>query len=84
MFYQGLGCIEARRVSHTDYVYFETLSKSNMLMKIDRNWKGLRGSYKKLFDIKCIIFPLKLYSGVLRNGLNRAYCSVSARLKCQF
>ena len=21
---------------------------------------------------------------VLRNGLNRAYCSVSARLKCQF
>ena len=23
-------------------------------------------------------------SEVLRNGLNRAYCSVSARLKCQF
>ena len=23
-------------------------------------------------------------SHVLRNGLNRAYCSVSARLKCQF
>ena len=24
------------------------------------------------------------FDGVLRNGLNRAYCRVSTRLKCQF
>ena len=32
-----LGCIEPGRVPHTDYVYVEAISKSNMLMKIDRN-----------------------------------------------
>ena len=30
-------CIEAGSVPHTDYVYFEVISKSNMLMKFDRN-----------------------------------------------
>ena len=29
--------IEAGRVPHTDYVCFEAVSKSNRLMKIDRN-----------------------------------------------
>ena len=30
-----MGGIEAGRVPHTDYVYFEPISKSNMLMKFD-------------------------------------------------
>ena len=34
---KGLGCIEADRVPHTDYVSVEAISKSNELMKIDRN-----------------------------------------------
>ena len=37
MVYKGLVCIEAGRVPHTDYVYFEAISKTNMLIKIDRN-----------------------------------------------
>ena len=32
-----LGYIEAGRVPHSDYVYLEAISKSNTLMKIDRN-----------------------------------------------
>ena len=35
--YQGLGCIEAGRVPHIDYVYFEAVSKRNTLVKFDRN-----------------------------------------------
>ena len=63
MGYKWLGCIEAGRVPHTDYVYFESISKSNMFMKLPRNRKRLRVSYKKLYDIKCIIKAFKLYRG---------------------
>ena len=59
--YIRAGCIEAGRVPHTDYVYFEAISKSNTLMNFDRNWKRLSGSYKTLYDIKCIILTLKMY-----------------------
>ena len=52
---KGLGCIEAGRVPHIDYVYCKAISKSNTLMKFHRNCKRLRGSYKKLYGIKCII-----------------------------
>ena len=48
MVYKGLDCIEAGRVLHTDYIYIEAVSKSNTLMKLDRNLKRLRASYKKL------------------------------------
>ena len=34
---QGLGCIEAGRVLHIDYVYVEAISNTNALMKFDRN-----------------------------------------------
>ena len=37
MVYKGLGCIEAVRVPHIDCVYVEAISKSNSLMKFDRN-----------------------------------------------
>ena len=37
MVYKGLGCIEADRVPHTVNIYFEAISKSNMLMKFARN-----------------------------------------------
>ena len=63
MVYKGLGCIEAGRVPHIDYVYCEAISKSNMLMKFHRNCKRLRGSYKKLCDIKSILLAFKLYRG---------------------
>ena len=63
MVYKGLGCIEAGRVTHTDYVYCEAISKSNTLMKFHRNRKRLRGLYKKLCDIKSIQLALKLYRG---------------------
>ena len=33
----GGGGIEAGRVSHTDYFYFEAISKRNSLMKFDGN-----------------------------------------------
>ena len=33
----GLECIEAGRVPHIDYAYVEVISKSNALMKFDRN-----------------------------------------------
>ena len=56
--YKGLWCIKAGHVPHIDYAYFEAISKSNMLVKFDRNWKKLRVSYKKLYDIKCVIFAL--------------------------
>ena len=55
MVYKGLGCIVAGRVLHIDYVYVEAISESNSLMKFDRNCKRLRGSYKKLCGIQCII-----------------------------
>ena len=42
------------RVPHIGYVNVVAISQSNTLMKFDRNWKRLRGSYKKLYDIKCI------------------------------
>ena len=61
MVYKGLGCIEAGRVPHIDYVYCEAISKGNRLMKFDRNLKRLKVSYKTLYDIKCIILALKLY-----------------------
>ena len=48
---------------HIDYVYCEAIFKSNTLMKFDRNLKRLRGSYKKLCDIKSILLALKLYRG---------------------
>ena len=43
---------------HIDYVHIEAISKSNWLMKFDRNLKRLRGSYKKIYGIKCIILGL--------------------------
>ena len=46
MVYKGLVCIEAGRVPHTEFVYFEAISKINTLMKFDRNGKRLRGSHK--------------------------------------
>ena len=55
MVYKGLEYIEAGRVPHIDYDYVEVISKSNALMKFDRNLKRLKGSYKKLCGIKCII-----------------------------
>ena len=58
MVYKGLGCIEASRVPHIDYVYVKIISKSTALMKFDGNRKRLRGSYKKLYGIKCIKFAL--------------------------
>ena len=58
MVYKGLGCIEAGSVSHIDYVYVKAISKSNSLMKNNRNRKRLRGSYKKIYGIKCIILGL--------------------------
>ena len=58
MVYKGPGCIEAGRVPHIDYVYVEAISKNNWLMKFDRNRKRLRGSYKKIYGIKCIILGL--------------------------
>ena len=33
----GLWCIKAGHVPHIDYVYFKAISKSNMLVKFDRN-----------------------------------------------
>ena len=65
MVYKGLVCIEAGRVPHIDYVYFEALSKNNTVIKFDRNWKRMRESYKKLYGIKYIILALKLYSGCI-------------------
>ena len=38
---------------------------------------------KTWFDIVFVFFLTK-GEPLLRNGLNRTYCSVSARLKCQF
>ena len=35
MVYKELWCIEDGRVPHIDYLYFEAISKSNTLMKID-------------------------------------------------
>ena len=35
MLYKGLGCIEAGRVPHIDYVHVEAISKSNWLLKED-------------------------------------------------
>ena len=58
MVYKALGCIEVARVPHIDNVYVKAISKSNSLMKFDRNRKRLRGSYKKLYGIKCIILAL--------------------------
>ena len=65
MVYKGLGCIEAGRVPHIDYVYCEAISKSNTLLQFHRNLKRLRGSYKKLCDIESILLALKLCSGVI-------------------
>ena len=47
---------------HIDSICSEAISKSNTLLKFGRNWKRLKGSYKKLFDIKSILLALKLYS----------------------
>ena len=49
MVYKRLECIEAGRVTHTDYVYCEAISKSNTLMKFHRNRKRLRGLYKRWY-----------------------------------
>ena len=56
MVYKELECIEKGRVPHMDYFYCEAISKSNTLMKFDRNSKRLKGSYKKLCDIKSILY----------------------------
>ena len=61
--YKGMGCIEASRVAHTDYFYFEAISESNMLMKFARNLKRIMEPNKKLYDLKCIILAFKLYRG---------------------
>ena len=55
MVYKGLGCIEAGRMPHIDYIYCEAISKGNTLIKLNRNWKRMRRSYKKLYDITCIL-----------------------------
>ena len=76
---RGWGSIEAGRVPYIDYVYCEAVSTGNTFMKIDRNLKSLRGSNKKLYDIKCILFTLKLYRGGIkkRAGVyqSRSYAS---------
>ena len=51
MIYKGLGCIKVGRVPHSDYFYFEAISKSNMKIEM----------LSVLYDIKCIILALKLY-----------------------
>ena len=58
MVYKGLGCIEAGRVPHIDYVFVKVISKSNTLMKFIRNRKRLRGWYKTLYDKTCILLAL--------------------------
>ena len=63
MVYKGLECMEAGRVSDSDYVYVKAIVKGNTLRKFDRNGKWLSGWYKKLYDKKCIILVLKLYKG---------------------
>ena len=63
------GLYGAGRVPHIDYVYFKVVSKSNALMKIDQNWKGMSGSYKKLYGIKCIILSISC-SEVVYRGLD--------------
>ena len=35
--YKGLECVEAGRVSHSDYVYLKAIAKGNTLMKFNRN-----------------------------------------------
>ena len=37
MVYKGLGCIEAGRMPHIDYVYVEAITNGNSWMKFDRN-----------------------------------------------
>ena len=44
----------------SDYAFY-AMSKINMLLKFNRNRKPLRGSYKELYDIKCILLDVKLY-----------------------
>ena len=51
MVFKGTSCIEVGRVSYTDFVYLKAISKSNTLMKFDRNGKRLRWSNKKLYNI---------------------------------
>ena len=41
--YKGVGCIEAGRVPHSDYVCFEAMSKSITRMKFNGISKKLRG-----------------------------------------
>ena len=59
--YKGLGYNEAGRVPHSDYVYLDAISTGNTLLKFNGNRKRLRGSNKKLYNIKCIILASKLY-----------------------
>ena len=42
MVYKGLGCIEAGHVPHSDYVYFNAISKGNMLMELIEIERGGR------------------------------------------
>ena len=49
--YKRLGCIEEGRASHSVCVSFEPMSESNTLLKLNRNSKVLRESYKNLLDI---------------------------------
>ena len=63
MAYKGLGYIEAGRVPHVDYVYYEAICNVITMIRFDRTLKRLRGSYKKLYDIKRILLALKMYSG---------------------
>ena len=66
------------RVPHFVYAYFEPISISNMLMKFNLNWKRLRGSYKMLYDIKCIPLALRLYRWYIRGwGIsNKVVCLI--------
>ena len=37
MVYKWLECVEAGRVSHSDFVYVKAIAKGNMLMNLNRN-----------------------------------------------
>ena len=37
MVYKGLECVEAGRVSHSDYGYVKAIAKGNTLMMFNRN-----------------------------------------------
>ena len=62
---KGLGCMKmVVYLILTMFVYLKAIPKSNGLMKFDLNRKRLRGPYKKLYGITCIILVLVIYKGL--------------------